>query len=144
MTAQRGLASGRLSRFGCHGQEALLLSADGGLLVRLDLGLADGFRLRLLGLMGQPALTLGLQPQALLLRHCRSVHTCFMRAPIDIAFLDANGWVVQTHDNVGAWRVRNGRRPARDTLELPAGAVKLWQLGLGARLVGRGGRPVVA
>lgn len=123
------------SRFGRYGRPAWLLDAEGGTALALDLGVADGFRLRLLGLMGQAALRLTPVPQALLLRHCRCVHTCFMRAPLDLAFLDAHGTVLALHDVVRPWRLRwYAGAAACHTLELPPGAVKAWGLRPGARL----------
>ncbi|MEI7880862.1 MAG: DUF192 domain-containing protein, partial [bacterium] len=46
---------------------------------------ADTFWKRSIGLMGKPGLKAG---QGLLLSPCGSIHTCFMRFPIDIIFLD--------------------------------------------------------
>ena len=37
--------------------------------------------------------------------HCSSVHTWFMRYPLDIAFIDARGHVLQRYDGVGPWQV---------------------------------------
>ncbi|MBM6682725.1 DUF192 domain-containing protein [Collinsella intestinalis] len=36
---------------------------------------------------------------------CRSVHTCFMNYPIDVAFLDASGRAIEVHAAVGPWKV---------------------------------------
>ena len=52
---------------------------------------ADTFRLRLLGLMFRP----GLEPgEGLWLEPCCQVHTHFMRFPLDLLFLDAEGRVL--------------------------------------------------
>ena len=36
---------------------------------------------------------------------CSSVHTCFMAYPIDIAFIDARGYVLVCYENVRPWRM---------------------------------------
>lgn len=36
---------------------------------------------------------------------CRSVHTCFMTVPLDIAFIDREGSVLAVYKDVGPWRV---------------------------------------
>ncbi len=66
---------------------------------------------------------------------CRSIHTCFMRGPIDIAFLDSEGNVVGQHESLGPWRVRIARRPADSVIELPAGFLRSHDIELGDRIV---------
>ena len=36
---------------------------------------------------------------------CSSIHTCFMRFPIDVWMLDRNGIVLQSKRNVLPWRI---------------------------------------
>ena len=63
---------------------------------------ATTFRARLLGLAfvrPPPA------DHALLIPHCRSVHTFGMRFPIDVAFVDERGRVLRTERGVKACRV---------------------------------------
>ena len=50
-----------------------------------------------------------------------SVHTFFMRFPIDVVFLDRDWKVVRVVDRLRPWRVAGARR-AVAALELPAGA----------------------
>jgi uncharacterized membrane protein (UPF0127 family) len=57
---------------------------------------------------------------ALLISPCNAVHTCFMRTPIDVVFIDRQGRVLAVHANVGAWRYRMHWR-ARMALELAPG-----------------------
>ncbi|HEX2088113.1 MAG TPA: DUF192 domain-containing protein [Solirubrobacteraceae bacterium] len=63
---------------------------------------------------------LGREPQPLLLAPARSVHTCGMRFPIDVVFLDAELRVVRVVRGLRPWRLAGARR-ARAVLELPAG-----------------------
>jgi uncharacterized protein len=78
---------------------------------------ADTMWTRLRGLMGRRELEPG---EGLLLRPSGSVHTCFMRFAIDIAFLDRELRVLAVSPGVRPWRLRL-QRGARAVLELPAG-----------------------
>jgi len=70
------------------------------------------------GLLGTSALPPG---RGLWLEPAPSVHTCFMRFPIDVVFLGRDRSVVRIAADVGPWRFV-GARHARVALELPAGA----------------------
>jgi hypothetical protein len=63
---------------------------------------------------------LGRAPQPILLAPARSVHTCFMRFPIDVVFLDEELRVVKVVRALAPWRFA-GARGATAVLELPAG-----------------------
>jgi uncharacterized membrane protein (UPF0127 family) len=78
---------------------------------------ADTAWTRFRGLMGRDELAPG---QGLLLRPVGSIHTCFMRFPIDVVFMDADLRVLRVAGEVGPWRARV-QRGARVVLELPAG-----------------------
>ena len=73
---------------------------------------------RMRGLLGTSALPPG---RGLWLEPAPSVHTCFMRFPIDVVFLGRDRSVVRIAADVGPWRFV-GARHARVALELPAGA----------------------
>ena len=60
-----------------------------------------GFGGRLLGLMGHPGLPPG---QALVLEGDNSIHTLFMRFPIDVVFLDGAGRVKHLYHAMPPWR----------------------------------------
>jgi uncharacterized membrane protein (UPF0127 family) len=79
--------------------------------------LADRPLSRLRGLMGRRGLASG---HGLLLRPSPSIHTCFMRFPIDAVFLDRELRVVSVRASLRTWRFA-GQRGARAVLELPAG-----------------------
>lgn len=81
---------------------------------------------RLQGLLGRRSLG---EDEGLLLRPASSVHTLFMRFPIDVVFLDRDLRVLRVADGVPPWRVVSRRR-SRLVLELPAGAAA--RLGLRA------------
>ena len=78
---------------------------------------ADSPTSRMRGLLGRSELRSG---EGLLLRPASSIHTCFMRFPIDAVFLDGGLRVLGISDELGPWRAAS-RRGARAVLELPAG-----------------------
>lgn len=78
---------------------------------------ADALLPRLLGLMGR---TLG-EDEGLYLAPCASIHTFFMRTPIDAAFLGEGGRAVALFHSLPPWRVTRWVPGARGVLELPPG-----------------------
>ena len=78
---------------------------------------ATSFLERLRGLLGAAALPAG---TGLLLPRTSSVHTHFMRFPIDVVFLDGGGRVVAVRPALPPWRFA-AARGASSALELAAG-----------------------
>jgi uncharacterized protein len=72
------------------------------------------------GLLGRSRLPPG---EALILAPCSSVHTAFMRFPLDLVFLDRAGRVLKTSAGVRPWRVRAAWR-AFAVVELSAGSLE--------------------
>ena len=93
-----------------------LTSADGSTLCETCV-VADRMLPRMKGLLGRRELASG---EGMLIRPTSSIHTFFMRFPIDAVFLSRDGEVLKVEANVGAWRARFCRR-AHSVLELPAG-----------------------
>jgi hypothetical protein len=98
-------------------------------------GLARSFFARLKGLMGHPGLAAG---EGLLINPCSSVHSYFMRFPIDVVFADRNDVVVGLTAAMAPNRPYAGARRARYVIELPAGTIAAsgTQLGDALRLEG--------
>jgi len=84
--------------------------------------LATTFLGRLQGLLFSSELS---EDEGLLLHPCNSIHTCFMRYPIDAVFLDNDYRVVALERNLLPWRINIAHPQARYVLELPAGQVAL-------------------
>jgi uncharacterized protein len=82
------------------------------------------------GLLGRDHLAQG---HALMLAPCWSVHTFFMRFPIDVIFVKRNGLVVKTRAAVPPWRLLVGLG-AYATVELAAGALERTPVRAGDRL----------
>jgi uncharacterized membrane protein (UPF0127 family) len=81
-------------------------------------GIADRWWLRLRGLLGRP----GLEPgEGLLLRPAGSIHTMFMRFPIDAVFCGGDLVVVDVVPDLRPWRAA-GRRGSKVVIELASGA----------------------
>jgi hypothetical protein len=112
-----------------RGRVRRLAGADGRVVVR-RCELADGFLTRLRGLLGRRCLRPG---EGLLLSPSSSVHTMFMRFPIDVVFLDRGLQVLGISADVRPWRLAS-RRGARHVLELAAGEAQARGIRAGDRL----------
>jgi hypothetical protein len=86
---------------------------------------------RMRGLLGRDGLEQG---EGLLLKPCGSVHTLFMRFPIDVVFLDRELFVVAVRPEVRPWRTA-GARGAKVALELAAGEAARLRIAPGMRLL---------
>lgn len=78
---------------------------------------ADSAWTRMRGLLGRRGLESG---EGLLITPTGSVHTFFMRFPIDVLFLDERGTVLRVSSALAPWRTLVCAR-ATSALELPAG-----------------------
>jgi uncharacterized membrane protein (UPF0127 family) len=94
--------------------------------VRVARSLIDRTR----GLIGFPADRL-----AIFIPNCGSIHTCFVKASIDVVFVDGDNRIVAIEANVRPWRVRIGPRATKSVLELPAGGAARAGLALGETIV---------
>jgi len=74
---------------------------------------------RMRGLLGREALPAG---GGMLIERCASIHTFFMRFPIDALFVDSQLTVVRTVRHLGPWRLA-AALGASACVELPAGAL---------------------
>jgi uncharacterized protein len=72
------------------------------------------------GLLGRDGLAAG---EGLWISPCESVHTFFMRFPIDLVYLDRERRIKKTRSAVGPWRL-SVCFSAHSILELPAGTIR--------------------
>jgi uncharacterized membrane protein (UPF0127 family) len=91
---------------------------------------ADRPAARMRGLMGRSELELG---AGILLEPAPSIHTFFMRFPIDVVFLDADRRVLRVVEAMPPWRAVVCRG-ARAALELPAHEAGRRRVRVGERL----------
>jgi uncharacterized protein len=89
--------------------------------------IADKALARMRGLLGRTGLAPG---EGVLLKPASSVHTFFMRFPIDVVFLDRGHRIVGIAHTLRPWRAAAGRR-AKAALELPAGTAAAHGLEIG-------------
>ena len=72
------------------------------------------------GLLGRDGLERG---EGLWIAPCESVHTFFMRFPIDLVYLDRERRIKKARSAVGPWRL-SACLSAHSILELPAGTIR--------------------
>jgi uncharacterized protein len=82
------------------------------------------------GLLGRDGLAAS---HALMLEPCAAVHTAFMRFPIDVVFVDRQGYAVKIVRNLPAWRIAVAPR-AHAVVEMAAGSLAGVDLSVGDRL----------
>jgi len=88
--------------------------------------IADTWAMRARGMLWRREL-----PEALLLRPCSSVHGAGMRVPLDVAFVDRDGRVLETLV-LHPWAMTRPRRMAESVLEAPTGSFARWGLEAGS------------
>ena len=109
---------------------ARILNVTKGTVVAEDLAVARSFWGRFRGLMLRRRMASG---EALLIEPSASIHTAFMRFPIDAVFLDREKQVVKVAENVRPFRAALSR--GHSALELNAGSAGKANVAQGDRLV---------
>jgi uncharacterized membrane protein (UPF0127 family) len=107
-----------------------LVQEDGAIVVCEHCAIAENPYTRFRGLLGRRELP---PDHGLLIRPAGSVHSCFMRFPIDVVFLDAQLEVIGVVERLRPWRVA-ARRGARSVLELAPGECARRGISPGKRL----------
>src|SRR5512134_2350606 len=108
----------------------LTLRREDGRIVCERVFVADRAHRRMRGLLGRKYLRSG---EGMVLRPGWSIHTAFMRFPIDAVFPDADQVVIKIETEVGAWRTVSCRG-AREVVELAAGECHRRGLEVGDRV----------
>lgn len=119
----------------------LTLRREDGRVVAESVVVADSTFRRLRGLLGKGELHAG---HGVLLRPAWSIHTAFMRFPIDVVFLDPDQIVIKIVPNLTPFKTASCRG-AREVVELRAGECHRRGLALGDRVAwaARAADPVV-
>jgi uncharacterized membrane protein (UPF0127 family) len=92
---------------------------------------ATSFSQRLLGLMGKPTMP---NQHALWISNCPSIHTFFMRFPIDAIFVDKNLRVKAVYHSIQPWRVSRYVLGADSVFELKGGTLDETSVQVGDQL----------
>ncbi len=99
--------------------------------VGAQIGLADTFLSRLVGLLGKSCLDDG---AGLLIRPSSGVHTMWMRFAIDVIALDRDLRVLKTWERLPPWRVTEVSLKTHSVLELAPGQIRHLNIQLGDQL----------
>ncbi len=83
--------------------------------------IAKGFFERARGLLGQKFLD---EKNGLWIHHCSSVHTFFMKMPIDAIFVDKKMKVVGIYEDLKPFRITKWVWRSDSVIELPSGSVQ--------------------
>lgn len=70
----------------------------------------------------------------MLIEQCSSIHTFFMKFPLDVIFVDSGFVVRKIVEDLGPWRLA-GALGAAHAVELPAGRLKEVPVAVGDELV---------
>lgn len=100
-----------------------LLNKSKNIVLLNSLEVAKTLGSRMKGLLGRQSLT---KDQALWIHSCSSIHTYFMKFPIDVILLDKHRVVVAIHKNVVPWRIVFPVWKASSVIECRAGVVEEW------------------
>lgn len=119
-----------LAEVNSSSMQKLAIVAPGGRMVCDTCHLANRTRTRLRGIIGWKGMRRG---EGVLLRPTFSIHTMFVRFPIDVVFLDKEMKVLSIVHDLKPWRL-TGARKAKAVLELAAGECRRIGLESGDRL----------
>ena len=108
----------------------LTLQREDGTIICERCDVSDRARHRIRGLLGRPELD---PSEGMLLRPAWSIHTAFLRYPIDVLFVNGEQVVIRKVDNLKPWRTALCRG-AREVVELAAGACERLGIEPGQRL----------
>ncbi|OIO36833.1 MAG: hypothetical protein AUJ74_00975 [Candidatus Omnitrophica bacterium CG1_02_44_16] len=90
--------------------------------------IAQDFMSRSIGLLNRQNLN---ENEALLIKPCPSIHTFFMKFPIDVLFLSKEGNIVKIAHSLKPWRLSGCLLGCFMVLELPPGKVLKTTIKLG-------------
>lgn len=97
-----------------------------------NLKLANGFFEKFKGLMWRKRLN---KSEGLMILSCNSIHTCFMKFPIDVLFLNMDHEVIAMRKEVKPWRMVNFIKKAYITVEMPEGTIEHKNVEVGDLLI---------
>jgi uncharacterized protein len=108
-------------------------NATKGTVVAERAGVADTFWSSFVGLMGKPALPRG---EALLITPSSSIHTHFMRFPIDVLYVNKEDEIVGIDRAIKPWRFGRFYKKVRYVIETTGGGTEGCEVGDQLRIEG--------
>lgn len=90
-------------------------------IIAFDLKTAKSIRERVKGLIGQKDLRKG---EAFFIPSCPSIHTFFMKFPIDVIFTDKKFQVVALFENVPSGKILFGGWKSQNAFEIKVGQIQ--------------------
>ncbi|TYQ12646.1 UNVERIFIED_CONTAM: hypothetical protein Cloal_3674 [Acetivibrio alkalicellulosi] len=109
-----------------------LLNKENGEHICTSLKTAYTFCSRLKGLMFTKDLPKG---HGLHIKPCNSIHTFFMKYPLDVIYLDGNDKIVALDQNVLPGRIGKYHKNAVSVVELPVGTIKKAKVEVGQFII---------
>jgi uncharacterized protein len=103
-----------------------ILNKSRGVTVAGSTWLADNPWTSFKGLMGKPALPPG---HALLITPSSSIHTHFMRFPIDVLYMSSDDVIMGIDRNLRPWRFGHLHKGVRYVIEMTAGGARDCEVG---------------
>ncbi len=110
---------------------ALLKNKTKDIVLASDLKVAKSIWARTKGLLGHKSLP---KEEALWITPCSSIHTCFMKFPIDVAFVDRNLKVTRISTSVKPWRFVFSTFKSESVFEFSSGVLKPDRIEVGDEL----------
>ena len=112
-------------------QTVQIVNISKGIVIASKAQIATSMGQRMKGLLGRK----GLAPdEALVLKPCSSIHTFFMRFPIDVLFVDKNVQIVRLIQNMPPYRFSPFVWASYLAIELPAGKISQTNTQIGDRI----------
>lgn len=107
------------------------INVNTGITIADRLIIADNFIHRMIGLLGKKELK---EREGIILKPCNSIHTFFMKFPIDVIFLDKDNIVINLIENMIPGKISPIIWKSKSILELPILTIKRTNTLLGHRL----------
>jgi len=89
----------------------------------MDIDFANNSFSRMKGLMFKNTINKGL-----LLKPANSIHTLFMKFPIDVVYIDKSSKIIKVSKNMKPWKISNIVLKSHAILELPEGTINKYRI----------------
>jgi uncharacterized membrane protein (UPF0127 family) len=117
---------------GKHVNNMLVVNKKKRILIPILIKRADTFKQRFFGLMFR---RIPISNEGLWIIPCDSIHMFFMSFPIDVLFLDKQGYIVKLTMGIKPWKVIPPVPNAFSVIELPIGTIKKYEIELGDKVI---------